>query len=382
MDLQTLTSFIEKLIEEHGAPQVLDVEHSVQVHKPILTGSESPASYYIRPPEGMSADAFIEWFESIPGSHESRLTLVTILGIDTYHQPLLSADDFAKKHFHDNHMRFVRVVGKSNQAIETMITFVEALKRRFDASQFPHHSEFSISGYKLAERGGATELKLLFKPADHSQLMKVEHLVSVHLDEWNLGREISAMRHATRSQAPELILTSTSNTPAGVAFLDALANSLPHAAPAEVAEATQRAQRSTVHTVVDNHASHTHFTAPQVPVRVLSPNELKRNAIASLADVLRAGHFANGAEVKVVQAGTTIEVPFPRTAGSLWLATSYKEAIHIKEVASFCVGVRTDPVLREGWVVVYNFDSKAGKLHLRAVDAGAEPPAGWKAIPR
>jgi hypothetical protein len=382
MNPQPLTTSIAKLIEEHGAPLVLDVEHSIQVHKPVLTGSDSPASYYIRPPEGMSAEAFMEWFESIPGSREFRLTLVSILGIDTYHQPLLSADDFAKKYFQDNHMRFVRVVGKSNAAIETMAAFVEALKRPFQASQFPHHADFSVSGYRPPEAGRATEVKLLFKPADHTTLMKVERLVSVLLDECNLGRELGVIRHATRSQPPELILTSTTNTPAGVAFLDALAKSLPYATPEDVAETTQRAHSSASHLHVDSSQPHARFTQPKVPTPVFAPEELKRKVIAILADVLRAGHFAGGTEIKVVHAGLTIEVTFPRSVTSLWIGTTFREAVHINEVANFVMGVRTDPSYREGWSAVYSYDNRSGNLHIRVVETGAEPPTGWKLVPR
>jgi hypothetical protein len=381
MEPHTLATFTAKLIEEHGAPQVLDVEHSILVHKPTLTGSSSPASYYIGPPSGMSAEAFIEWFESIPGAREFRLTLVPILGLDTYHQPLISSDDFAKKYFHDSHMRIVRVVGKSNQAIEAMAAFVEALKRPFDAELFPHHQDFSVSGYRPPEPGRATEVKLLFKPADHNLLMKVERLVSVHLDECNLGREIGASRHATRDQPPELILTSTSNTPAGVAFLEALVSSLARATTEEIVEATEVAKRTHSQSA-GAHNPQSRFAQPKVATRVLPPEELKKKVIASLADVLRASHFANGVDVDVVQAGTTIEVKFPRTASSLWLATTFSEGKHISELTNSCIGVRTDPVFREGWEAVYNYDSRAGKLHIRAVESGSAPPDGWKEVPR
>jgi hypothetical protein len=211
--------------------------------------------------------------------------------------------------------------------------------------------------------------------------MKVERLVSVHLDEFNLGREVGATRHATRSQPPELILTSVSNTPAGVAYLEALANSLPRATREEVVKATEVAQATHGQSTVDTHNQH-RFTQVKVPSIVLPPDELKKRALASLADVLRAGRFAGGAEVKVVQAGTTIEVRFPRTASSLWITTSFSESKHIKEVANFCMGVRTDPILREGWSALYNFDSKTGNLHIRAAEAGLDAPAGWKLIPR
>ena len=380
MEPHTLSIYTKRLIEEHGVPQVLDVENSIRVHKPTLTGSDSPASHYIRPPEGMTAEAFIEWFESIPDHRDFRLTLVPILGLDTFHQPLISTDDFAKKYFHDNHARFVRVVGKSDNAIDAMAAFVEALKLPFDANQFPHHSEFSVSGYRPPEKGRATEVKLLFKPADHSQLMKVERLVSVHLDEFNLGMEIIATRHSTREQPPELMLTCVENSAAGVAFLDDLVKSLPRATPEEIASATEEAKRSHGHTVAA--PSGLHFTAPQVPTRVISPEQLKKNVVANLADVMRASHFADGAEIKVVLAGTTIEVGFPRTISSLFIATSFKEAKHIKELANACMGVRTDPTYREGWAAAYHFDSKAGTLHIRAVETGAEPPSGWKSVPR
>jgi len=382
MEPHPLTTFTAKLVEEHGVPQVLDVEHSVQVHKPILTGSNSPADYYIRPPEGMSADALIEWFESIPTFREFKLTLVPILGLDTYHQPLISADDFAKKYFHDNQLRVIRVTGKSNQAIEAMVTFVQALKRPFDANLFPHHQDFAVSGYRAPEEGRATEVKLLFRPADHTQLMRVERLVSIHLDECNLGREISASRHATRSQAPELILISPTNAPAGVAFLEALNSSLPRANPQEIAEATEIAHQASGRTVTEAPSHQTRFTQPQAPVRNLSPEQLKKNVISCLADFMTNGKFAGGLQVNIVQAGTSIEVTFPRTASSLWLSTSFREAEHIKELSRACVGVRTDPVLRDGWSAAYNFDSKTGKLHIRAVETGSEPPGGWKLVPK
>src|SRR6185312_3232900 len=100
MEPHSLAAYTAKLIEEHGAPQVLDVDRSIQVYKPTLTGSDSPASYYILPPPGMTAEALIAWFEALPEYREYKLTLVSILGIDTFHQPLLSGDDFAKKYFH------------------------------------------------------------------------------------------------------------------------------------------------------------------------------------------------------------------------------------------------------------------------------------------
>jgi len=380
METHSLSTYIANFIAEHGVPQVLDVDHSILVHKPTLTGSDSPASYYIRPPDGMSADSFIEWFESIPGVREFRLTLVPILGIDTYHQPLISSDDFAGKYFRDNQFRYVRVVGKSDNAIAAMVAFVEALKRPFDSNSFPHHGEFSVSAYRAAEKGRASELKLLYMPADHTQLMKIERLVSVHLDEWNLGREIVASRHATRDQAPELILASTSDAATGVAFLEALAHSLPRATPEEIAEATDAAKRATVH-AAPAPSIQARFVQPQAPTVVFTLEELKRRAIANLADVMRASRFAGGSEVKVIQAGTTIEVEFPRSISSLWLTTTFNKGKHIIDVANSCVGVRVDPSLRKGWSAVYNYDSKTGKLHIRAVETGAEPPSGWKLVP-
>ncbi|MDR3688925.1 MAG: hypothetical protein P4L46_06060 [Fimbriimonas sp.] len=382
MEPHALSTYTAKLIEQHGIPQVLDVDNSIEVFKPMLTGAESPASYYIRPPTGMTADALIGWFEDIPGFREFKLTLVPIFGLDTFHQPLISTDDFAKKYFHDNQLRIVRVTGKSNHAIEAMHAFVEALKRPFDASLFPHHEDFSVSGYRAAESGRATELKLLYKPADHNNLMRVERLVIVHLYECNLGREIGVSRHATRSQAPELILISTSETPTGVVFLEALANSLPHATHEEVVEVTETAQRSSGHAVAETSSLLARFAPVKPPSITLPPDELKKRALASLAEVMKVGRFADGAEVSILQRGSVIEVEFPRTLSSLWLATSFKEKVHIKEVAKACVGVRTDPQLREGWSVVYNFDSKTGKLHIRAVDAGSEPPTDWKAVSR
>jgi len=382
MEPHPLATYTTRLIEEHGVPFVLDVENSIKVHKPLLTGSDSPASYYIRPPSGMSAEAFIEWFESIPGYRDFKLTLVPILGLDTFHQPLISADDFARKHFHDNQLRIVRVVGKSNSAIEAMTAFVEALKLPFDAKHFPQHKDFSVSRYRTAEMGGATEVKLLYKPADYNALMKVERLVSVHLDEFNLGQEIGASRHSTRTQPPELILISVNNIPTGVAFLQALVESLPIATPEEVVEATERAQSSSTHSQTDTTSSHARFSQPEVPTLLLPPEELKKKVLASLAEVLKVGNFANGVGIKVVHGGTTIEIKFPRSIGALWLTTTYRESQHIKQVANFCMGVRTDPVLREGWLAVYHYDSSAGKLHIRASDADSDPPSGWKSIPR
>jgi hypothetical protein len=380
MEPHPLFTHVRKFVQEHGVPQILDVDHSIQAHKPSLSGSTSPASYYLRAPDGMTADALVEWFEALPEYRDFKLTLVAILGLDTFHQPLISTDDFAHKYFHDNHLRIIRVVGKSNQAIEAMTAFVEALKRPFDSSVFPHHSDFLVSGYRPGEPERATEVKLLYKPADHTLLVKVERLVSIHLDECNLGREIGATRHATRDQAPELMLTSVTSTPAAMEFLDALVNSLPRATDAEIAAAIHEAKKSHVHAVAAP-AEHTKFVPVQAPNRALAPEQLKKQAITSLAEVMRASRFANGAEVAIVFGGTTIEVGFPRTASTLWLGSSFSEAKHIREVANAYMSLRTDPVFREGWTAIYHFDKSAGKLHIRAADAGAEPHGGWKAVP-
>jgi hypothetical protein len=359
----------------------LDVEHSIQAHRPTLTGPASPASYYIRPPAGLSAEAFIQEFEAIPGFADYRLTLVSILGLDTYHQPLIASDDFAKKYFHDNHLRIVRVVGKSDQAIEAMAAFVEALKRPFDARSFPHYMDFSISGYRPPEEGRATEAKLLFRPADLNLLMKVERLVSVHLEESNLGRDIGTARHYTRNQPPELILSSINNTPAGVTYLEALVNGLPRATPQEVMEATEAAQRTGTPTTADSRGAQPRFYQPQAVTITLTPAELKRKAVASLVAIMKGSRFAGGAELKVVQGGTAIEITFPRTISSLWLASSFDERKHIAQVTSACIGVRADPALRQGWSAQYHFDTKTGKLVIRAVDADSETPGGWKLVP-
>ena len=381
MEPHPLKAVTENFIREHGVPQILDVEHSIQVHKPTLTGSDSPASYYIRPPDGMTADAFVDWFESLPNSREYRLTLVPILGLDTFHQPLISTDDFAMKYFHDNHARIVRVVGKSTQAIEAITAIIEALKLPFDARHFPHHDEFAVSGYKAQPTGGATELKLLFKPADHSQLMKVERLVNIHLEECNLGREIGVTRHATRDQAPELIFNSTHDAVAGVTFLLDLKNSLPQASPEEIAQITLTAKSSHAQPV-SAPTTQTPFTQPQAVTRVIPPDQLMKNVVSVLAEFLKGSKFGDGLEVKIVQAGTTIEVKFPRTASSLWLKSSFNESKHLRELSQACVGVKTDPVLREGWKVVYHFDPSTGNLHIRAISTQSEPPKDWKAVAR
>lgn len=379
MESHPLAAATKKLVDEHGVPRVLDVQRSIQVHKPELTGPLSYASYYILPPVGMSADAFLAWFESVPGFPEFRLTLVSILGLDTYHQPLISSDDFAKKYFHDNNARVIRVVGMSDHAIESMRVFIEALKRPDDVGLFPQHDDFAVSGYKGAERGGATELKLLFKPADHNHLMHLERLVNLHLDECNLGREIIVLRHPTREQPPELILASLAGASAGIVYLEELRLSLPSATPEEVAEAVETAKRAPSRPVV-NTSLHSRFAPVQTPSRVLPPEELKKQAIASLAEILRVARFAAGAEVKLVYGGTTIEVKFPRTIDSLWLATSFREDKQIQEVAQASVGVRADPLFREGWTLLYHFDRSTGTLHVRAMDAGSEVPSGWKVV--
>jgi hypothetical protein len=261
-----------------------------------------------------------------------------------------------------------------------MATLIAALKRPFDAGSFPHLTDFLVSGYKPPETGRSTEVKLLHKPASHTALMKVERDIVVHLDEVNLGREITAMRHSTRDQAPELILTSIESTPAATAFLAALVAALPRASHQEIEDAIFRAKNSGGHGTAVHAEDHAKFTQVSIPKKVLSPRDLQLAALLSLCDVMKAGKFASGTDVNLVQRGTAIEAKFPRTVSSLWLGSSFKEAIHMKEVANFVTGVRTDPVLREGWFAIYEFDSKAGLLHIRALEAGLEPPSGWKRI--
>ena len=173
-----------------------------------------------------------------------RLTLTSILGIDTYHQPLISVDDFAQKYFSDNQLRIVRVVGGSNPAMEAMAAFIDGLKRPFSAGSFPHHSEFMVSGYRSAAPGAPGYVKLLYKPADPTQLMKIERIVNLHLSEINMGREIGVSRHYTREQPPELILSTLLELPKGGAYLDALAASLPQASAEDVSQAVFASERT------------------------------------------------------------------------------------------------------------------------------------------
>lgn len=374
-----ISAFVADLLRDHGAPRVLDVDHAIEVYKPTLSGRSSDASYYIRPPDGMTADELIELFHQVPGFDKMNLALVSILGLDTYHQPLLSVDDFAKRYFGDNHQRLVRVVGKSDPAIAAMAAFIDGLKPPFDAAAFPHYDEFLVSGYRPPEGGRSAEVKLLFKLADASRLMKVEREVRTHLDEINLGREIVTSRHSTRDQAPELILSSRPEFTAGCAYLDGLAKVLRPATEREVAEATESARRMVGVSTLGATGFRSSFAQPVV--EALPAAELKRRAIVELANILRSNKFADGGEIQVVQGGTAIEVTFPRTPASLWLSTSFDEKKDIKAVSNACLAIQADPVLRDGWAAHYSFDRKSGKLVIKAVDAHVRPSEGMKAVP-
>lgn len=381
METHPLIRYTAQFVETHGVPYVLDVEHSIQVYRPTLTGAGSPASYYIRPPEGTSAEAFIEWFESAPNYADYRLTLISILGLDTYHQPIVSANDFAKKHFSNNQLRIVRVVGKSDQAIEAIAAFIEALRVPFDAKLFPEHSDFAVSAYEAKSESYGQELKLLFKPADPTKLMKVARLVVVYLDENNIGRDIRVSRHSTRNQPPELILAATGHSSAGLAFLESLASSLPRATEEEVTRALDLSLRGNPSAGPDPQKVQAAFSQPKPAAVTLSSVELRRKVIGSMFEVMKYNFFEKGVEIKVVQGGLALEVTFPRTISSLFLATSFNEVKHIKKVAGACVGVRSDPQLREGWAAQYQYDSKSGSLQIRAVDMATAVPAGWKLVP-
>jgi hypothetical protein len=380
MEAHALAVLAADLVEKHGAPKVLDVEHSIHAHKPTLSGTVSPSSYYLRPPDRMSADELIKLFEATDGFEEMRLTLTSILGIDTYHQPIIAVDDFAKKYFSDSQQRIVRVVGKSNPAIEAMAAFIEGLKRPFDASQFPHHEEFMVSGYRAAGPGVTGQLKLLFKPADPTQLMKIERKVKLHFAEVNLGPEIGVSRHYTREQPPELILASLSEMPKGHAYLEALASSLPRATAEELSQAIVNSNKTPSTQITDVPKIRAHFGMTD-PAKVTIPREeLLRKVTSSLSGILKHSGFAGGVGIKIVQGGSGIDVEFPRSARSLWLSSTFDERKDIHSVKAACVAVKSDPVLREGWELHYRFDTKEGKLQLRIVDPGTAPSNGAKVI--
>jgi hypothetical protein len=377
MPSHALSEFAWQLVQQHGTPRVLDVEHSIQAYKPSLTGALSHASYYIRPPEGMSVNSLIEEFEHVPGFDKMNLTLTSILGLDTYHQPLISVDDFAKKYFSDNLFRLVRVSGMSDPAIDAMAAFVEALKRPFSAEAFPHHGEFLVSGHRESSPGRPAEVKLLFAPGESPRLMKAEREVKLHLEELNLGRDIMVTRHITREQPPELILLSISEDPKGSEFLEELASSLGRATSEDVAKARLAAERTATPTEV---APRPMFGARPEITRTLPSEELRKRSIQSLYSILKDSGF-RGLEMRVVQNGFGLEVTFPRSAKTLFLGSSFDEKKHIAAVTAACVGVRADPSLREGWDLQYRFDGKAGKLLLWAVDAGSKPLNDAKVVP-
>lgn len=314
-------------------------------------------------------------FSNVPGFEGMNLTLTSILGLDTYHQPLISVDDFARKYFSDNNLRIVRVVGKSNPAIEAMAAFVEGLKRPFSASEFPHHGEFLVSGFRGPSPGKSAEVKLLFKPADPALLMRIEREVKLHIDEANLGREIHAARHYTREQPPELILASTSEAPKGRSYLEALAASLPRASSEDVAAAKLASERTPEPSAAESGQLRPHF-ARDVE-RSLAPTEQRKRVIQSLAEILKTSGFS-GFDVRLVDNGTAIRVEFPRSPAKLWLLSSFDEKTHIGIVQNALTAVQADPLLRDGYDLHYRFDGKT--LQLRAVDAGTRPVAGAKAV--
>jgi hypothetical protein len=211
--------------------------------------------------------------------------------------------------------------------------------------------------------------------------MKIERAVKLHLAEFNLGREIGVSRHYTREQPPELILSCLADAPKGQAYLEALANSLSQATPADVAAAVLASERTAPAPANDVPKIRAQFGMAQGAARTLPPNELKRNAMGCLAGILKQSLFADGLDVKIVQGGMAIEVEFPRSARSLWLATSFDEKKHIGAVKGACIAVRADPLLRDGWDLHYRFDGKTGTLQLRAVDAGTTPTADAKVVP-
>ena len=100
----------------------------------------------------------------------------------------------------------------------------------------------------------------------------------------------------------------------------------------------------------------------------LPHDELMRRVIASLAGILADSNFGGAPGPKIVmQVRTGIDVEFPRSARALWLASSFDERKDINTVKGACIGVRSDPVMREGWELHYRFDAKhAGKLQFKS----------------
>jgi hypothetical protein len=298
--------------------------------------------------------------------------------IDTPHKPILSVDPFADKHFSKTPNGVLKVTAVSRSKVQELNDLLSPLKPFFDWETFPHVNEFECTEYKALTENTLPRLSMRLVGADDfKRLRDIEEEIRTHLAEDHYVREIIVGRHAVKGHDPELLLTtSEETTEKGFAFLQGLADYLPH-----VELAKTRAVEGEVDLLSILSAAEEKFLGTRAPlpteavVAVMSPIELRRAAVLAMSDTLKATEEFRG--LTQVITGSTIQIQF--TKGIMGFGGHF-DMEHESTLGMVHRSIISNPKFAEGWSAHYVYDRTSRILSISAVLEGDSPPMGWATL--
>jgi len=356
-----------------GPVRVLDV-HQAAMGRSMLSIYIHSGHYYMLPAIGMTAAQLVSLLDEYKERGALHFTYNAQSSIDTPHKPVLPMDPYADLYFGDPSDGLVKITAVSRSKVAELNAILDALKPPFDPASFPYVDEIERTEYKPRTEGSMARLSLRLKGGDWKHLRDLEEGIRSHLAESNLIRDITVGRHAVKGLDPEILLTTgEETTEKGFAFLAALADYLP--ASAEQSTPSQRGAEGLLAVMsaaqaVDPEGRKALVREPAV--RVMSPLELRRAALAALGETLKTIEGFRGLSQSL--AGNLLLIQFPK--GILGLGGHFDEECE-GTLGMVYRTVQSNPKFEKGWAAHYRYDKRNRVLSVSVAGEGEPAPHGW-----
>lgn len=367
MDFRDLGRELKRLGTPEDRVKVLDVDHSATTFRlPQIESRVRVGVYYLRPPEGVSAQ---EVKELIDKWEDAAFRYRVSSGIGTDHMELLTPDEYARQYFSTS-TKLIHVEGARKSAREQLEEMFDEMKAEFDATSFPHLEDVTIPGHKPGSDELSTEVKLLVSDDDFRTMSKIERDIAIKLSEANLHREILVGRHLVKDTNPEIILNSTAKaTFKGKEFLNSLATYL---LERDGGIQTEPKRRVTKPIKTEEPSAYKTLTRafPRTPTINRQPLEIVDHAVSQFHETLSGMSAFKDLEIKKMP--QRVHVHFPKKMfGRKFEDTDLRE---LKAVHTSILG---SPGLHDGWKAYHLYDKQERILKIRFTTPDENLESPW-----
>lgn len=351
--------------------RILDVEHSSVSHR-VNYDATHLGVYYLLPPSTATADEVVALMEEFKARDAIHFHFHAQRSLGVEHQPILTPDDFARKHFEKPRQKLVKVQWGHRRAALELLEILDELKSPFSRETFPRLGDISLANYKAPQEGRETKLSVRLRGNDWKTLNDAESDIKIYIAEANLPREIYVSRHRVQGLAPEVILASTeASTAKAHRFLADLAECLPEATDEEVPV-----------TVVAPSEPGSEVTFAQireqaaVKKRERGFEEIRGDVLAAVLETLETMPGFRGIDLAI--RGDGVEAKFP-ASGMLGLGGHFDRQ-HRMALRSVYRTLRGLPQFREGWDAAFSYDRALRVLRVRVLPPGSEVPGSFEKL--